>query len=86
MAGKNSDMETLRGLRTSMAKIKSDIAKREGEREAELKALKKDFDVDDLDGAYALLKKLDAHIEDTSRERSKLIASAKKRLEEFGYE
>lgn len=76
---------TLEEIKKLLDKVKIDLANKQGEMTAELKALKKDFEVDDLDGAYKLLAQLNKKAEELSRERSSLMAKVTEKLEEFGY-
>jgi hypothetical protein len=76
---------TLEEIKRFIDKIKTDLANKQGEMTAELKALKKDFEVDNLDAAYKLLDQLNEKVEDFSQERSSLMAKVTQKLEEFGY-
>lgn len=76
---------TLEELKALIDKIRTDLANKQGEMTAELKALKKDFEVNDLDGAYKLLAQLNDKVEDLSRERVSLMTKVTQKLEEFGY-
>jgi len=72
-------------LRETLERINRDISKKEGQQEAELAALKKNFGVKKIDDAYDLLKKLEREIDDISRDRAKLIDTVNTKLKEFGY-
>lgn len=81
---KNKEI-TLSEIREAIQKIGQDIAKKEGMIETELNALKKEFGKKDLDDLYSLLKKLNAKVEDLSRDRASLMAQAEEKLAEYGY-
>lgn len=75
---------TLEDIKEGIDKLKSSIAKKQGERDAELKALKKDFKIDSLEEAYSTLDKINAEIDDKSRERARLMKESTEWLEKFG--
>jgi len=82
MANKEMDLQEIKKI---LDKVKQDLANRQGEKAAELKALKRDFGIDDIDKAYKTLAKLNAQIEDQSRERASLMSKAIEELEQYGY-
>lgn len=84
MARGNNDM-TAEEIKEIIDKIKSDIDKKQGEREAVMKSLKAEYSMKNLDDLYKLLKKLNDEVDDASRERASLIAQASAKLKEFGY-
>jgi len=76
---------TLEEIKKLIDKVKIDLANKQGEMTAELKTLKKDFNVDTLEDGYKLLEKLNSKAENLSRERSSLMAKVVQKLEDFGY-
>ena len=75
---------TLEEIKDKIDSLKEEIARKQGQRDTELEALKKDYGVKNLDGAYKMLDKLTAEVEEKSRERSKLMKEANDLLEDFG--
>lgn len=75
----------LEDIKKALQKLREDIAKKEGEKESELKLLKKEYKGKDLDDLYKLLEKLNAKCDDLSRDRTKLMSEATELLDKFGY-
>ncbi len=78
------DEVKLEDIKEAIDRLKTDIAKKEGEKDAELKYLKSEFKVKDLDAAYKMLNKLNTEYQDKLQERAKLIGRAKQTLQEYG--
>lgn len=76
---------TLKEIKDNLQRLREDIAKKEGEKAAELKSLEKEFKAKGLDDLYDLLKKLNVECDDLSLRRAELIEEADQLLKEFGY-
>ena len=72
--------QVLPELKQKIESLKRDIALKEGEANSTLERIKKDFDVDSLDEAYALLKKLGEDIEVKKERREELLSIAQEKL------
>lgn len=75
---------TLEDIKKTIDRLKSDMAKKEGERDAELKVLMKEFKIGTLEAAHIALDKINVEIEEKQRERARLMSSVKAMLERFG--
>jgi hypothetical protein len=76
---------TSQQITEKMDRIKSDIARKEGERGTVWADLAKEFTVKTLDEAYAALDKLHNEIDLLQEKKQELMASVQKRLAQFGY-
>jgi 3-hydroxyacyl-CoA dehydrogenase len=78
-----TDEQILKGLKDKLEKLKREKAQAEGERNAILATIKKDFDVGNIDEAYALLEKMSADIEIKTEQRTELLKEAQDRLANY---
>lgn len=76
---------TLQDLKTEIDKIKSDLAKKEGERSAVATELERDFGMQDLDAAYKELDKLEEEIASKKKTRNTLEQEIGEKLAKYGY-
>ena len=76
---------SLEEIRDSIARIKQDISRKEGEKQAELKNLQKEYGLNSIDDAYKMLGKIEKEIQDKRAEKQKLMTGIVKKLEEYGY-
>jgi hypothetical protein len=76
---------TLQEVTDKMDRLKSDISKKEGERDAVWTDLSKEFAVKTLDAAYSQLEKLQGKIDILQEKKQELMASVQKRLAQYGY-
>ena len=82
MAHKELSLEELKEI---IDNIREDVAKKKGERQAEMNVLKKEFGLANLDDAYKELSKLEKIIQDQQREKAEQLSVITKKLQEFGY-
>lgn len=75
-----NEQSTLTDLKQKIESLKRDIAIKEGEANSTLERIKKDFGVESLDEAYALLKKLGEDIEAKKEKREELLKIASEKL------
>ena len=75
----------LQEIKDKMAKIKSDISRKEGEKSAVINDLKKEFSVKTVDEAYDLYDSLKTELEKDQIEKEKLTVSVEKQLVSYGY-
>jgi len=76
---------TLQQLTDKMTAIKSDVHKKQGERNAVWDNLSKEFGVKTLDQAYDELDKLDGQLEVLKEKKQELMKSVQERLSQYGY-
>jgi 3-oxoacyl-ACP reductase-like protein len=76
---------TLQQLTDKMTAIKSDVDKKQGERNAVWDNLSKEFGVKTLDQAYDELDKLDGQLEVLKEKKQELMKSVQERLSQYGY-
>jgi hypothetical protein len=68
-----------------MEKIKTDIARQEGEKTAVMSDLEKEFKIKSLDEAYNKYEGLEKQIKDKKADKDKLMTRVEGRLKEYGY-
>lgn len=75
----------LQQLTDKMDRIKQDVAKKQGERDAVWEDLSKEFKAKDLDAAYEELDELKSKIEILQEKKQELMTSVQGRLSSYGY-
>jgi len=76
---------TLQQLNEIMTKIRSDVDKKQGERDTVWDGLSKEFGVKTLDAAYDELDKLDGQLEILKEKKQDLMTSVQGKLTSYGY-
>jgi DNA-binding MurR/RpiR family transcriptional regulator len=73
----------LSDLKTTLEKVKRDLANKEGVRDATLARLKAEFGVNNIDEARAKLAKLDKEAAEKQKLRDELLKTATEMLEAY---
>lgn len=79
----NGEQKILTDLKQKLERLKRDVAMKEGERNSILERIKKDFNVKDLDAAYAMLEELGKDIEEKKTRREDLLKIAQEKLDAY---
>jgi prefoldin subunit 5 len=72
-------------LRNRIQRIEKEISRKEGEMQATLETLKKEFKVKTIDEAYDMYDDLKKEIETKQQEKERLIEEVDKKLTAYGY-
>jgi hypothetical protein len=75
----------LQGLRNRLQRVEKDISRKEGEMQAALETLKKEFGVKTIDEAYDMYHSLKKEIETKQKEKEIMTAEVDKKLAAYGY-
>ena len=75
----------LQELKNKMERVKIDLGKKEGEKEAILCDLKENFGVKSIDEAYDKFDELDKKVEEMKKEKEKLVSEIDEKLKGYGY-